>query len=29
MSSFNPSPAFEKKVHHIQEKFGYRYSKKP
>ena len=25
MSSFSPSPAFEKKVHKIQEMFGYRY----
>ena len=26
MSSFSPQPAFEKKVHKIQERFGYRYS---
>ena len=26
MSSFSPSPTFEKKVHKIQEWFGYRYS---
>jgi hypothetical protein len=29
MSSFSPWPAFEKKVHKIQERFGYIYSKKP
>ena len=29
MRSFSPWPAFEKKLHKIQEMFGFRYNKQP